>query len=69
MITEYGDPVSHAAVVPRPIESGGRTLRSGDRLVRTAGEDEGLMVLRFGPSLNLRLTDAIVCESRSGDDW
>lgn len=131
VVTEDGDLVSHAAVVPRIIEFGARPLRSGyveavatmlgrqrsgygslataeatklvrrefdvgvlstsrhgfyermgwerwqgptfvrrgDQRVRTEGEDDGIMVLRFGLSLNLRLTDQIVCESRSGDDW
>jgi aminoglycoside 2'-N-acetyltransferase I len=38
-------------------------------LRRTADDDDGLMVLRFGPSAGIDLTAPIVCESRSGDDW
>jgi aminoglycoside 2'-N-acetyltransferase I len=38
-------------------------------LVRTPEEDDGLMVLRVGPSAGVALDTAIVCESRSGDDW
>jgi aminoglycoside 2'-N-acetyltransferase I len=44
-------------------------VRSGERLTRTAGEDEGLMVLRCGPSAGLALSSSISCESRRGDDW
>lgn len=36
---------------------------------RTDDEDDGLLVLRFGPSADLALTDPIVCRSRPGDDW
>ena len=37
--------------------------------VRTADEDDGVMVLRFGPTVDLDLTAPIACESRLGDDW
>jgi len=43
--------------------------RAGDRLERTPGDDEGIMVLRFGASASLDLTTAIVCDERRGDDW
>ena len=38
-------------------------------LTRTKDEDDGIMVLRFGPSASIDLTAAISCEERSGDDW
>ena len=38
-------------------------------LVRTPDEDDGLMVLRFGPSADVELDAPIVCQRRSGDDW
>lgn len=44
-------------------------VRHGLELVRTTGEDDGVMVLRFGPSKDVDLTAAISCEARSGDDW
>ncbi len=44
-------------------------VRCGDSLVRTAEEDDGIMVLRFGASRELDRTAAISCEPRSGDDW
>jgi aminoglycoside 2'-N-acetyltransferase I len=44
-------------------------VRSAQALVRTADEDDGLMVLRCGPSAEIDLTAQIVCEARSGDDW
>jgi aminoglycoside 2'-N-acetyltransferase I len=37
--------------------------------VRTEDEDDGIMVLRFGPSAGLDLTAPITCDSRQGDDW
>ena len=36
---------------------------------RTEDEDDGVMVLRFGPSGGVDLGAAISCERRSGDDW
>ena len=36
---------------------------------RTADEDDGIMVLRCGPSAGLALDGAITCDERSGDDW
>ena len=44
-------------------------VRSGGQLVRTDDEDDGIMVLRFGPSQEADLTAAISCDSRPGDDW
>jgi len=43
-------------------------LRNGERL-RTEDEDDGLMVLRFGPSADLDRTLPIACEDRPGDAW
>lgn len=39
------------------------------RRVRTADEDDGIMVLRFGSSRDASLGAAIACFSRQGDDW
>ena len=44
-------------------------VRTDGRLVRTEEEDDGVMVLRFGPSEAVDPTAAISCDSRSGDDW
>lgn len=44
-------------------------VRDGSGRLRTAEEDEGIMVLRFGPSATVDLTSALSCEARSGDDW
>jgi aminoglycoside 2'-N-acetyltransferase I len=38
-------------------------------LLRTPDEDDGLMVLRFGPSADINLESPIVCQRRTGDDW
>jgi aminoglycoside 2'-N-acetyltransferase I len=43
--------------------------RDGGRVVRTADEDDGIMVLRFGASAAVDLTASISCEARPGDDW
>lgn len=45
------------------VRGGGGTRR------RTADEDDGLMVLRFGASTGLDLDGPIECEDRSGDAW
>ncbi len=37
--------------------------------VRTPEEDDGVMVLRHGPSQGLDLSAAITCDRRAGDDW
>lgn len=39
------------------------------RRTRTAEEDDGVMVLRFGPSAKISLESPIACWSRPGDDW
>jgi aminoglycoside 2'-N-acetyltransferase I len=44
-------------------------VRHGDATVRTEDEDDGVMVLRCGPSTGIDLTAAISCETRPGDDW
>lgn len=44
-------------------------VREGDQLVRTPEEDDGLMVLRFGPSSAVDLAAPISCRARPGDDW
>ena len=42
---------------------------SGGAIERTEDEDDGVMVLRFGPSADLDLTLPICCEDRPGDAW
>ncbi|MBA2272982.1 MAG: GNAT family N-acetyltransferase [Actinobacteria bacterium] len=44
-------------------------VRRGSEAVRTEEEDDGVMVLRFGPSRGIDLTAPLTCEGRSGDDW
>jgi aminoglycoside 2'-N-acetyltransferase I len=44
-------------------------VRDGARLVRTEEEDDGVMVLRFGPSAAIDLAAPITCTPRPGDDW
>ena len=44
-------------------------VRDGSRLVRTQDEDDGVMVLRFGPSEDVDLSSTLACETRPGDDW
>lgn len=44
-------------------------VRHPDRRVRSEEEDSGIMVLRFGPSIDVPLTDDMTCEARRGDDW
>lgn len=44
-------------------------VRYGSEAVRTEDEDDGVMVLRFGPSKTLDLAAPISCEARRGDDW
>lgn len=44
-------------------------VRKGGSLSRTPDEDDGIMVLRFGPSAAVDLHAPVVCEARSGDDW
>ncbi len=42
---------------------------SDGTLERTEDEDDGIMVLRFGPSAEVDLTLPLVCEDRPGDSW
>lgn len=44
-------------------------VRDGEELERTPDEDDGVMVLRFGPTAEADLGAAIACEARTGDDW
>ena len=44
-------------------------VQYGSQLVRTEGEDDGVMVLTFGSSRDIDLTASISCQSRVGDDW
>jgi aminoglycoside 2'-N-acetyltransferase I len=44
-------------------------VRNGSVVLRTAEEDAGLMVLRFGELADVDLTSSITCDSRAGDDW
>ena len=44
-------------------------VRHGSGMTRTEDEDDGVMVLRFGPSRNIDLTASISVEERRGDDW
>ncbi len=44
-------------------------VRARGQRIRTAEEDDGIMVLRVGPSLDLDLNSPISCERRIGDDW
>jgi aminoglycoside 2'-N-acetyltransferase I len=44
-------------------------VRYDSGLLRTEAEDGGVMVLPYGPSRGVDLTEAISCRSRTGDDW
>ena len=44
-------------------------VRRADGLERTAEEDDGIMVRRFGPSAGVDLTAAVSCDDRAGDVW
>jgi aminoglycoside 2'-N-acetyltransferase I len=44
-------------------------VRRNGQPVRTSEEDDGVMVLRHGPSHGLDLSADIACDQRSGDDW
>ncbi len=48
---------------------GATYVRDGDQTIRTAEEDDGIMVLRVGPSIGIDLEAPISCEPRRGDDW
>lgn len=43
-------------------------IQNGHRM-RTADEDDGIMVLRFGSSRDIPVGAPIACSSRPGDDW
>ncbi|HKH25226.1 MAG TPA: GNAT family N-acetyltransferase [Acidimicrobiales bacterium] len=44
-------------------------VRTGTETIRTPDEDDGVMVLRFGPSRDIDLAAPISCEARPGGDW
>ena len=44
-------------------------VRKGAEDIRTEGDDDGLMILRFGLSESIDLAAPISCEFRSGDVW
>lgn len=44
-------------------------VRHADRLERTADEDAGILVLRFGRSAQVAPGVSISCEARSGEAW
>ncbi len=44
-------------------------VRRDAELIRTEDEDDGVMILRFGPSKNVDLSASLSCEGRPGDDW
>lgn len=44
-------------------------VRRGSEVVRTADDDDAIMVLRFGPSAAVDVTMPLTCEGRRGDDW
>lgn len=44
-------------------------VRDGNDVIRTEDEDDGVMVLRSGPSAKIDLTASISCDARPGDDW
>ncbi len=44
-------------------------VRDGPNVERTADEDDGIMVLRYGTTSGLDLSLPISCETRPGDDW
>ena len=44
-------------------------VRHGPNVIRTADEDDGIMVLRYGTTSGLDLAALISCETRPGDDW
>jgi aminoglycoside 2'-N-acetyltransferase I len=48
---------------------GPTSVRTAAGVVRTPDEDDGIMVLRFGPSAAVDLGATLSCEARRGDDW
>ena len=49
--------------------SGPTLVRRSGEPIRTEEDDDGLMVLRFGPSENVALDASICCDDRPGDAW
>jgi aminoglycoside 2'-N-acetyltransferase I len=49
--------------------SGPTFVSRGGEFVRTEEDDDGLMVLRFGPSEKVALDATICCDDRPGDAW
>ncbi len=43
--------------------------RDASGWIATPDHDDGLMVVRFGPSFELDLTASLSCEMRAGDAW
>lgn len=48
---------------------GPTAVRTPSGLVRTEEEDDGVMVLRLGPSAALDLRAPVTCDARPGDAW
>jgi aminoglycoside 2'-N-acetyltransferase I len=48
---------------------GATWVRDGAQLTRTAEEDGGIMVWRFGASAGIDRSASLTCEVRAGDDW
>ncbi len=44
-------------------------VRRDGTAVRSAEDDDGVMLLRFGPSAHVDLGAPITCRARTGDDW
>lgn len=44
-------------------------VRTASGLRRTPGDDDAVMVLRFGPSEHVDLSESISCQERPGDHW
>ncbi|MGB9376383.1 MAG: GNAT family N-acetyltransferase [Mycobacteriales bacterium] len=44
-------------------------VRDGASLTRSADDDDGVMVLRYGPSRDVDLSAPLACEGRAGEDW
>jgi aminoglycoside 2'-N-acetyltransferase I len=44
-------------------------VRDGDALVRTADEDDGIMILRCPPTESVDRSLPVSCDARTGDDW
>ena len=44
-------------------------VRGGSEPIRTPDDDDGVMVLRFGPSSEIDLGATISCDPRAGDVW